>query len=495
MHLMQLKMRDVVSSSSTTIMNIISNALFSTRNKCGYCKDKEGAQPQGTLFSFNSVQMTAAQYQALIDRGFRRSGTYIYKPDLANSCCSQYTIRLNVDDFKASKSQRGVLNRWTNHVTDKGKGGKNSGKNNQFDLVAKIQEGETDAFQTKLEPNRFTKEKYDLYAKYQEHVHNEGPDDISESGFRRFLCSDSFTDSTSDVCDGLDVPDRLSGGYHQLYYHNGKLVAMAVLDILPLCVSSVYFLWDPDYAQWGLGKVAAMREIALARALGVPYYYMGYYIPDCVKMKYKGEYHPSFVLDPESSTISEQEISDYPFPEGINVESRALAGVGVWVPLEEMGKRICAMDDSARYYSYIRRSAKTVERPKEVAARVRYEDLAGAGYLKLQDMLKELPKFAGKKHFIAPQNILDIIPFKGQKIEYLNYDDDVYSDSEDEEEGEEKVGNEKTEKETVEGVLISLASLVDNTNSAFANEMAMGLLAVRATAGSGLGDKTAILLG
>lgn len=440
--------------------------------------------------------MTAAQYQALIDRGFRRSGTYIYKPDLANSCCSQYTIRLNVEDFKASKSQRGVLNRWTNHVTDKGNGGKNSGKNNQFDLVAKIQEGETDAFNSRLEPNSFTKEKYDLYARYQKHVHNEGPEDISESGFRRFLCSDSFTDSTSDVCKGLDVPDRLSGGYHQLYYHNGKLVAMAVLDILPLCVSSVYFLWDPDYAQWGLGKVAAMREIALAKALGVPYYYMGYYIPDCVKMKYKGEYHPSFVLDPESLTISEQEIDDYPFPEGINVESRALAGVGVWVPLKEMSKNISTMDDSARYYSYVRRSAKTVDRPKEVAARVRYEDLSGAGYLKLEEMMKGLPKFANKKQFVAPQNVLDVIPFEGQKIEYFKYDDDMYSDSEDEEEVEvEEWDKKENEKQTVEGVLVSLASLVDKTNSAFANEMAMGLLAVRATAGSGLGDKTAILMG
>ncbi|KAG5356923.1 Arginyl-tRNA--protein transferase 1 [Yarrowia sp. C11] len=474
-------------------MNIVSNALFSTRNTCGYCKDREGAQPQGTMFSFNSVQMSAAQYQALIDRGFRRSGTYIYKPDLANSCCSQYTIRLNVDDFKASKSQRGVLNRWTNHVTDKAKEGKNSGKNNQFDLVGKIQEGESETFKTRLEPNRFTKEKYQLYAKYQEHVHNDGPDDISESGFRRFLCSDSFTDSTRDVCEGLDVPDRLSGGYHQLYYHNGKLVAMAVLDILPLCVSSVYFLWDPDYARWGLGKVAAMREIALAKALSLPYYYMGYYIPDCVKMKYKGEYHPSYLLDPESLTISEEEIQHFPFPEGINVESRALAGVGVWVPLEEMSKKIREMDDSACYYSYIRRSAKTVDRPKNVAARVAYEDLGGAGYLKLKEMLKLLPKLSGSKTLVAPQDVLPGIHRSEQKIEYLKPDDD--SDSEGEEDDEDDDDDDmEDEKEKAVGVLMSLQTLLENVHWNVVNEIAVGILAVRATVGSGLADKTAILL-
>jgi arginyl-tRNA--protein-N-Asp/Glu arginylyltransferase len=34
-----------------------------------------------------------------------------------------------------------------------------------------------------------------------------------------------------------------------------KLVAFSVIDILPGCVSSVYFVWDPDYAWASLGKV------------------------------------------------------------------------------------------------------------------------------------------------------------------------------------------------------------------------------------------------
>lgn len=32
-------------------------------------------------------------YQKMIDRGWRRSGTYCYKPDLRHSCCPQYTIK------------------------------------------------------------------------------------------------------------------------------------------------------------------------------------------------------------------------------------------------------------------------------------------------------------------------------------------------------------------------------------------------------------------
>lgn len=45
------------------------------------------------------------------------------------------------------------------------------------------------------------------------------------------------------------------GSYHQLYRFDGRLVAMAVLDILPSCVSSVYFMYDVEWEKYSLGKV------------------------------------------------------------------------------------------------------------------------------------------------------------------------------------------------------------------------------------------------
>jgi arginine-tRNA-protein transferase len=56
---------------------------------------------------------------------------------------------------------------------------------------------------------------------------------------------------------------------------------MAVLDILPNCVSSVYFMYDPEYAFLSLGKYSALREIALTQELekkaskDLHWYYMG----------------------------------------------------------------------------------------------------------------------------------------------------------------------------------------------------------------------------
>ena len=50
------------------------------------------------------------------------------------------------------------------------------------------------------------------------------------------------------------------GSYHQLYRLDGRLVAMGVIDILPSCVSSVYFMWEKEYEKFSLGKVSRVRS-------------------------------------------------------------------------------------------------------------------------------------------------------------------------------------------------------------------------------------------
>ncbi|KAK5518527.1 Arginyl-tRNA--protein transferase 1 [Exophiala xenobiotica] len=46
--------------------------------------------------------------------------------------------------------------------------------------------------------------------------------------------------------------------------------------------------------------MSALREIALALEAKYEFYYMGYYIHSCIKMRYKGTFSPSYLLDPES---------------------------------------------------------------------------------------------------------------------------------------------------------------------------------------------------
>lgn len=49
--------------------------------------------------------------EALIDRGWRRSGCYLYKHEMDKTCCPPYAIRLKASDFVPSKEQQRVSRR------------------------------------------------------------------------------------------------------------------------------------------------------------------------------------------------------------------------------------------------------------------------------------------------------------------------------------------------------------------------------------------------
>lgn len=99
-----------------------------------------------------------------------------------------------------------------------------------------------------------------------------------------------------------DGTERLLGSFHQCYRLDGKLVAIGVLDLLPHGVSAVYFAYHDSIHSYSPGKLGAMREIALAFAEGYRWWYPGFYIHGCPKMRYKIDYSPQYVLDPEALT-------------------------------------------------------------------------------------------------------------------------------------------------------------------------------------------------
>jgi arginyl-tRNA---protein transferase len=239
-----------------------------------------------------STYMLAAHYDFLMNRGFRRCGTFIYKPvmhkvcilcksiqlcntSLCQTCCPQYTIRLKADQFQPSRSQRQV-----------------SKKINKI-LSTKSPETQSE-FTISTEVACFSTERFLLFKKYQTSVHGDEPNDVTEKSFSRFLVETALVDG------GAMCGPYKCGTYHQLYRLDGRLVAVGVLDILPSGVSSVYLFYDPADKALSLGKYSALREIEFCRELGLDYYYMGFYIHTCAKMKYKGEYAPSELLCPSS---------------------------------------------------------------------------------------------------------------------------------------------------------------------------------------------------
>lgn len=180
-------------------------------------------------------------------------------------------------------------------------------RDSHFDLVERIHEPEADKlknppqpshkFEVTLESDAFTEEKYAVFENYQRIVHKEGPDSISKKGFKRFLCNSPVR---PEIWTDADGRQRKVGSFHQCYRLDGKLVAVGVLDLLPQAVSAVYFMYDDSVHKHAPGKLGALREIALALEGGYRYWYPGYYIHSCPKMRYKIDYSPQYVLDPET---------------------------------------------------------------------------------------------------------------------------------------------------------------------------------------------------
>ncbi|KAK4202600.1 putative Arginyl-tRNA--protein transferase [Triangularia verruculosa] len=294
---------------------------YSNSSECGYCRANSNGQSDKKRWSYYAVSssLEPAFYQKLVDRFWRRSGTLLYRPNQKNSCCPHYTLRLDSAQYKPTKDQRQAVNRFNRHVLgetyarDAARRYPQSReqvrkRNNEFDLVSRIHESEarylpqpppapSHEFTVALEPDTFTEEKYGVFENYQRVVHREPPSKISRGGFRRFLCDSPLNRG---VMVGADGTERKLGSYHQCYRIDGQLVAVGVLDLLPNAVSAVYFLYHESIHSLSPGKLGAMREIALAREEGYQWWYPGYYVHTCAKMRYKIDYKPQYVLDPET---------------------------------------------------------------------------------------------------------------------------------------------------------------------------------------------------
>lgn len=287
---------------------------------CGYCKQKDGS----CSYYMSCDNMRVDHYQELMDRGWRRSGTTYYKPDLPRSCCPHYTIRLKASEFKAKKEQRSAINKLNDYVLGPDYERKAAmlcpqprdvkrQKRDNFDVTDAVHKAEYERLpkpvdkktkkaiepahklEVNLEADSCTEEKHDVMLRYQTQIHKDPASRWSRASFTRFLCN------------GLDrkvlkVRGKTMklGSHHMCYRLDGKVVAVGVLDLLPHAVSSVYLFYDPDYQEWDWGKISALHEIALALEKGYEYYYMGFYIHSCTKMRYKGRFEPSHILDPES---------------------------------------------------------------------------------------------------------------------------------------------------------------------------------------------------
>lgn len=291
--------------------------------KCGYCRgqkqnpldyepfrldDDSTSQsapivPQNCTIGFQTEHLSIEQYDFLCNMNYRRSGTFIYKTDMLRNCCRLHTIRTSPKDYFPTKEYRKCVTRFRKFIKaptiNKPKNQKknNPTSSNSYNYFEEIRNlHNSPEFEVKLEPPLFTMEKYQLFKKFQNEIHNDLK--TSEKSFKRFLCNTPFpqqnltTTTLNRLCNWYKYTpsEPILGPLHQCYYYKGALIALGVIDILPSGISSVYFIYDPEYKSLSLGKLSALYEMALCEAWNLKWYYLGYYVHDCTKMRYKGSY-------------------------------------------------------------------------------------------------------------------------------------------------------------------------------------------------------------
>ena len=79
----------------------------------------------------------------------------------------------------------------------------------------------------------------------------------------------------------------------------GRLLAVSLTDLLSDGLSMVYSFYEPDWHRHSLGTFMILDHIRRARALGLPYLYLGYWVKGSPKMAYKERFRPQERLGPE----------------------------------------------------------------------------------------------------------------------------------------------------------------------------------------------------
>jgi leucyl-tRNA---protein transferase len=183
---------------------------------------------------------------ALSKQGFRRSQNVLYRPS-CSECAACLSARIRVADFRPSRSQARVMKR-------------NAG------------------LTRRATSPWATDEQFTLFRRYLDSRHAAGG--MADMDLFEFAAMVEETPIRSRLIEyALGQPRGPA-----------RLQAVSLTDILDDGLSMVYSFFDPDIADQSPGTYLILDHVRIAAEMGLPYVYLGYWVPGSAKMGYKARF-------------------------------------------------------------------------------------------------------------------------------------------------------------------------------------------------------------
>jgi arginyl-tRNA--protein-N-Asp/Glu arginylyltransferase len=206
------------------------------------------------VFTHLVGERAAELNELLTHGGFRRSQSIAYRP-ACEACRACVSVRVLVDEFRATRSMRRVRERNGDVIGD-------------MRTVAP------------------TSEQYSVFRAYLDARHHDGGMvDMTVLDYA-MMVEDSHV-NTRMIEYRRRGPDSSFTGRGR-----GELLAVALTDVLGDGLSMVYSFFEPGERTRSLGTFMILDHIERARRMGLPHLYLGYWVKGSRKMDYKSRFLP-----------------------------------------------------------------------------------------------------------------------------------------------------------------------------------------------------------
>jgi arginine-tRNA-protein transferase len=227
--------------------------FFITRpSACPYLPDRQERKVFAHLDSASGPGMVDAMTRA----GFRRSQNVIYRP-ACERCDACLSARVPVPGFVATRSQRRAI---------------------RANRTVEAQEMPAEA----------TAEQFALLKRYLGARHPGGG--MNDMNFGDYVAMVEGAWSRSRIFEY-----RLPGEGRA----PGRLIGVALTDLVADGLSMVYSFYDPDIEKRSLGTFVILHHLEETARRGGQFVYLGYWVPGSAKMDYKARFRPLQVLRQE----------------------------------------------------------------------------------------------------------------------------------------------------------------------------------------------------